>query len=140
LPAFLFGVTCAGALASGSFYANRLTGFPKTVDIAEGEGVECARLVDLQRSINPVMRVNGAFVWPVHAFAVRGELEVPHLVAEFVPLRVEEHGNPANVVFCGVGVGDPLPRLTLISNISSALTSSGASITGTCFSFFQSAF
>jgi hypothetical protein len=59
------------------------------MDVAKGQGVQRARLADLQRCRHLVVRVDRALIRAGDGLAVGGEFKVAHLVGELDPFRVE---------------------------------------------------
>jgi len=81
------------------------------VDVAKGQGVQRARLADLQRCRHLVVRVDRALVRAGDGLAVGGEFEVAHLVGELFSLRMEIQRDPTDVVFGGIVGPDSCPSV-----------------------------
>ncbi len=85
------------------------------------------------------LRKDRPLIRTVGRIAMRSELEGADVIGELLAFWLEEDGNPPDMVLGRIRMPNLLPDHDLNGNGSPAFTSAGHSMTGTCFSVFQSA-
>jgi hypothetical protein len=108
-----FALVLRGLHWAASAYADVFAALPQPMDVAKGQGVQRTRLTNLQRCGDLVVSVDGALIRASDGLAVGRELEMAYLVSELFPFRVEVEGDPTDMVFGGVGMGDLFPQADL---------------------------
>ena len=113
--------------------------FPQAVNVAQRCGQQRAGFVDFQAADRRMIGVHRSLVGTFHRLSVGGEFKIADLVGELVILGFKIKLDPADVVLGGVGMRHLLSQRDGDVKYFICATSSGHSITGTCFSAFQSA-
>ena len=111
-------------LALGDF--DILAGFPKAMNIAEGDGHQCARFLEFHRNFDFWLSIKRTFIGTLDGFAMASETEFSYHVGKFAGFRLEIDFNPINVMFGGVWVGNFFANFERNDKFFTGLDLSGA--------------